>query len=418
MKFPIENMAPAGLIQAASENQNFPAEITASAILAAVSASIGNSIRFKNPAGYKSKCNVWLAISAPRGTGKTHAIDRCLKPITDKANEIYQVHETELQQYEDSGREGKRPEFVPPVNNDVTIEGLHKSLKYNPHGVITHADELTGFIGNFGRYSGGNDAAAYNSLYNGNVFSVVRKNSGLSIYLPDPFWTLIGGIQPTLLQKSFNGDAIESGFFDRVSFVFPEDLSYKIPTREWPAPDMNLWQEYDIGLTRLLDQSLKEEKSYIRAEDPEKWLNLYHSFGVSRNNLAATDPKRGLFAKAQTMFPRWCLIAHGLNVAFQERGFLENITMEESDLAYQLTKYFFQTSLHAYEIATNSSPVDTLPEDKLKLYNLIPDLPFERKNVIEIAEKNNIQISTSGLDRFLRNRQFFKKSSYGEYFKA
>jgi len=414
MNFPSNILPNSGLIQAASERQNFPAEITAAGTLAAISYALGNALRFRNPAGYESKCNVWIAVVAPRGTGKTHAIERCLLPITDHVKAKFRDHEKEMEIYEDSGREGKAPQFVPPINHDTTIEGLHKSLNHNPHGVITHADELTGFIGNFGRYSGGNDAAGYNSLYNANGFSVNRKNTGLSVFLPDPFWSLIGGIQPTLLQKSFNGDAVESGFFDRISFVFPRDLDYKIFTGEL---DENLWRGYDQGLSRLLDFSMKETESYVRSENPEKWLNIYHSFGVVRNSMAATDPQRGLYAKAQTMFCRWCLIAHGLNVAFSGKEFLENITEEESKFAYALTTYFIQTGLKAYEITTNSSPVDTLPEDKKHLYELLPDGPFERKNMTQIAEQGNIRISTPSLDRFLKNRDFFKKSAYGEYSK-
>lgn len=405
-----------GLIEESCDKLNFPYEITAAGILSAISISIGNSLRIQTPLGWQDKPITWLCIIAPRGTSKTHAINKALRPLGKRVSENFKEYETKLEIWEDGGREGKRPVFVGFVINESTIEGIYKALKNNPHGVLTHADELATWIGNFGRYSGGNEDSAYNTLFNGTQFNQQRKNTELSLYIDDPFWSIIGGLQPTLLKSIFKDNFIESGFFDRMQFVFPEDTNFR-PFAGNPI-NPKLWDNYNSGMTSLLDQSMAmAEHSYLRIEDQEKWLKAYNILGVLRNGLSGNNPSKGILSKAQTMLGRWCLIAHGLNVAFNGKSFEENITPAEIDLAYNMVNYFIESNLYAFELATNSSPVDLLAENKKALYDKLPDGPFARQNAHELASNNGFSMGKNTVDRFLSNKDFFTKSSYGEYLK-
>jgi hypothetical protein len=426
-RFPLDKFPQSiyDLIHESREKKNFPIEITASAILTAVGASIGNSLRIRTPE-YEDKAITWTGIIAPRGTMKTHAINRALKPFAERVSRKYKEHEKELQIWEDLGREGKKPQFISALIHDSTIEGIYKALEHNPHGVLTHADELTTWIGNFSRYTGGDDSGGYNSLFNGNMFNYNRKNTERSLYLENPFWSVIGGLQPNLLGYLFGGDRIESGFFDRIQFVFPQDIRF-FPMNGDPMYSKK-WDEYDSGINLILNEALDPGNwTYLRIADLQSWKDRYNALGMIRNGLSENDPRRGLSAKAQTMFSRWSIIAHGLNVAFNGKGFKENITKEEIETAYSLTNYFYKTGLYAYERVTNASPVDTLSDQKRLIYERIPHgLEFSRKDAVKILEdlkattKSEIspfKMSVPTLDRFLAQNKFFRLTSYGNYLK-
>ncbi len=413
------------LVRESRDKKNFPEEITASAILSAIGGSIGNSLSIRTPE-YEDRPITWICIVSPRGTLKTHAINRALNPIGERVSQDYKKHEREFQIWEISDGERKRPNFVPPLIHDSTIEGVYNALKHNPHGVITHADELSTWAGNFGRYSGGDDSGGYNSLFNGNQFILNRKNSSRSLYIDKPFWSIIGGLQPNLLSSLFGGDKIESGFFDRVQFVFPRDTDFQ-PMNGDPMP-AKIWGEYDRGINLVLDEALSwtpDEWRYLRINDLEYWKTGYNALGLLRKGLDPNDPRRGLSSKAQTMFSRWALIAHGLNVAFNGKAFLENIAKEELETAYSLSMYFYKSGIQAYEMATNSSPLDQLSTDKRMLYDRIPHgLDFERKDALRIAEdleretrrdRSPFKMSRASVDRFLARNDLFRITTYGNY---
>jgi hypothetical protein len=411
------------LIKESKENLNYPEEVTAAGILSTVAACMGNSLTFDVLGQYRAKPILWLCVVAPKGYNKSHPISRALEPLNAKIDAKYKEHQEKLKEFEQSDDKKGRPQFYPAIINEGTYEGVVKALQKNPHGVLTHSDELASWVQNFGRYNKGSDAPFYNTLFNGEGYKQIRKNADNSCYVTNPCWSIIGNLQNNLLAEYFGGDNIQSGFFDRMQFVFPHSNEY---TSSSTAHSPEKWDQYDAGIDRLYETSHTQEPSYIRAED-EAFQQFYDLFGFERNGLDDNDPKRGLASKAQTMLPRWCLVAHGMSVAFEGKGWLENLTRKELLLANELTHFFYQSGLYAYSLVSDSSPLDALPADKRLLYDRIPDYEVSRAEIMDLHEallKKKIisgtryNISERTIGYFLKQKQFFRKSSYGKYCKV
>ena len=97
-KFPLD-IYPGSLqtlIKESHKYLGFPQDITASGIMFSISISMGNSLRLRNPVGYESKPNIWVVIVAPRGTAKSHPINKVTKPIRRYAGERFKKYEVAL----------------------------------------------------------------------------------------------------------------------------------------------------------------------------------------------------------------------------------------------------------------------------------------------------------------------------------
>lgn len=407
------------LLNLSYANMNFPPEMLAAGILSAISASIGNSLKFKTPIpGYESKPSLWLCIVAPRGSRKTPAISKALKPLIEHSNTAHSEYKERLKQWESTDQKDNRPEFFSAVINDSTLEGIMKACEKNEGGVLTHADELGGFMGNFGRYNGGADMDGYNSLWNGETTVVNRKKASLSMYVENPFWTLIGGLQPTRMSEQFGRNMIESGFLDRVQFVYPSKNgdTYVNQTATPPPEVEQEWSQYSERMNHLITLAESQSGLYIRAEEPDVWMKYYNILGQLQNGTDENNPIQGLAAKAQTMFGRFSVIAHGLNVCFNKKPWLENLTNKEIRTAFFLAYYFMNSALYTYDRLKQASPVDELTEAEKALYEALPeDWPVSRADIVNLNEKSKNPIAKRTLDRFLKNEQYFTRPKWGEY---
>lgn len=241
------------------------------------------------------------------------------------------------------------------------------------------------------------------------------------MYVENPFWTLIGGLQPTRMGDQFGRAMIESGFLDRVQFIYPsKNGDTYIPQSATPPPELEqAWSEYNDRIEHLISVAESQSGLYIRAEEPDVWMNYYNVFGQMQNGTDENDPIRGLSAKAQTMFGRFSVIAHGLSVAFNKKPWLENVTTEEIRTAFFLTHYFLNSALYTYNKLKQASPVDELAENQRKLYESLPDeYELEKKEIAAINEKlGKGKIPDRSLNRFVKDTKYFKRVSYGRYYK-
>jgi hypothetical protein len=111
---------------------------------------------------------------------------------------------------------------------DVTTEKLARIIADNARGVVSVRDELSGLLGNFGKY-GGSDEPFYLSAYGGD-FSPVDRQKGGTINAPRAYLSLVGGIQPDKFQGLLDGRA-NDGLVARFLPVWPDPKK-----RKWEVP--------------------------------------------------------------------------------------------------------------------------------------------------------------------------------------
>jgi hypothetical protein len=108
--------------------------------------------------------------------------------------------------------------------SDVTIEKIAVLLQVREQGMTLVADELARLFLNMRRYSNGSDKQFFLEAWNGRPFVVERLNRP-PVELQHLLVGLVGGLQPDLLSRAFDGD--HDGMTSRFLFAWPEEPAYK-----------------------------------------------------------------------------------------------------------------------------------------------------------------------------------------------
>lgn len=97
---------------------------------------------------------------------------------------------------------GTKPRFRQKLFNDATTEALAASLAENPEGLLYHADELAGWLGNMDAYraKGGKDRPFWLQAKEGGPLTINRKTSD-RICVENCAISVLGGIQPDKLRS-------------------------------------------------------------------------------------------------------------------------------------------------------------------------------------------------------------------------
>lgn len=207
----------------------------------------GNSHRLVVKKGWTEAPIVWTVTSADSGTGKTHAFDLAVDPITEIQRRAFRRYDEEKQSFEilkteydrqlgqwkkEKGTGSSRPEApIKPTCwrlkiDDTTVEALVARLAENSRGLLVAVDELSGFFGSFDRYSSGSgDESKWLRAYDGKDLTSDRKTGDFPVtYVPRAGVSISGTIQPELLRKYITTERMESGLASRFLIVEPPEL--------------------------------------------------------------------------------------------------------------------------------------------------------------------------------------------------
>jgi hypothetical protein len=122
--------------------------------------------------------------------------------------------------------------------------------------MIVICDELAGLFANMGRYSNGSDQEFWLECWNGK-HHVVERMGREPVVVDHLLVTVVGGLQPDKLVRSFQGDA--DGMYARLLFSWPKDPPYRPLSHECAENEPLLIN----ALTRLV------EKLPLATEDGE-----------------------------------------------------------------------------------------------------------------------------------------------------
>ena len=245
-----------------AEGCSAPIDYVAGALLAVASTAIGNSRRVSPWDGWAEPSILWIALVGAPSSGKSPATDPVLNLLkgvefersgkyadtlrqfeTDKAaaKEARAIWEAEVKQ---AVKEQSTPPEMPAsavepvcppmprlVLNDATPEAAALLLAGNPRGVLYHRDELSGWLGSFGRYSGSEgERAFWIEAFGGRPYVVDRMKRGEPIRVSALSLSVLGGIQPDRLASILLGGD-DDGLAARFLYFWPEPIPPKRPQR-------------------------------------------------------------------------------------------------------------------------------------------------------------------------------------------
>lgn len=261
---PLETFGPAlaEWIGAAAEGAGCPVDYVAGPLLASAAALIGNSRTVSPWEGWKEPSILWIGISGDPSSNKSPGADPVLDVArrleADLAADFDATHrewmttresarcakEAWVKEVQDAVKIGTPAPIMPPnavepvepvrgriIASDATPEKLGELLAAHERGIMYYRDELAGWFGGFGRYSGGSggDRAFWLEAYGGRPYVIDRVKHSNPITIPRLSVSVLGGVQPDRLADLLDGP--DDGLQARFLWFWPEKVPPRRPTR-------------------------------------------------------------------------------------------------------------------------------------------------------------------------------------------
>lgn len=381
-----------------------------------ISVVIGNSIQIEVKKGWNETATIWLAVVGKAGLGKTPSIHNIIKPLLSANNKEIKNYIKQSEKFEAydklSAKDKKDHEEIhKPIKkqfiaNDITIEALVELHQENKNSIGVFKDELAGWFKDMNKYREGSDLEFWLSTWSGKAISLNRKTAKSS-FVDKPLVSVLGGIQPSILNAFYTEDNKDNGFMDRMLLSYPE-LSIEV----WNDKEMNYEtiQWYNDSLISFYetikhkvvefdeDGDIKPKIAIIPSESKKEWIRVFNEYTSIQNSDDENEYMKSMLPKQKSYLPRFALLINAFNSFFDETH-QENalvISKEAILSAEKLSKYFIAmakkikiNSIITNEIKTiiNTNKNKTTKEQFTELYKKNPDL-----NKKEISESLGVSV--------------------------
>jgi hypothetical protein len=381
-------------VQKYISSHNFQNEYLAGFALAAFSTAIGNSVTLIANDGYFVKPILYMAIVAPPGASKSPALKSMFKVINEADSLDYKQFSKEredykvlLSEYKNQKKGSDIKEPIAPIMrqmviNDSTIEMAVKILKYNPTGCCVVADELAGFLKRMVRYEG-DEKEKWLEMWSGGTIKIQRMAREEDV-LENPFCSIVGGIQPGVLDALSTKENAHNGFYHRFLFVYPKPMN-KPDWVQYVTPE-NIKTDFSNLFHTVLSQ--RDERAFYRMSgDANALYAEWYNNKNKKYNKSSTDNPKGIIAKYQDYCLRFSIILQVMHDG-DTRGYI--VDANNMERAIRLTEYFFGNMHKAMKVLAPDTPIDKLAGSHLDFYIALPH-SFTSKTAVEIASNHNIK---------------------------
>lgn len=375
-----------------------PKDFYLAGILAAGSGAIGNGLKL-NLNGMIFPASIYIALVAKSGIGKTPALNMCLRPLEDLEIESDEQFREELSDWqkkdsEDTKNSEPKPKRKDIVVNDSTLEALMLSLQHNAHGVLLKSDELAGWTRAMNQYRKGADVQHWLSIWNVQPTKTSRKTTD-TVFAKQPFCTVIGGIQPDVLEEITSSGKQSNGFFQRILFAYPDKQTKKPLGRE-PVDPTNL--EFYCGWIKELRKETEKGTTELKytAEAEDLFYDINEEY-CRKCNESATTEEESIYPKLEQYCNRLAIILHGLEKATSGRlsaTIAEDITAETLAKAKRLTDYFENCIMRVLLKSIDEDPLEELSANWRQFYEELPKGYFQTSEAIEAGRDIGIRERT------------------------
>jgi len=421
-RFPIEAFPKVlqKVFKECENSLNYPIPYLGASILLATSLAIGHTHKIEVKKGFVLNAVLYLVIVGRPGTNKSHPLSYAFAPIYKRDEISYTTYKRELLVYEEqcsiltkertkSGITLQKPVHKKFLVNDYTPEVLNEIHDFNRRGLCVCADEISGWIKNFGRYNKGSEQEFWLSNWSGKPIILDRKG-GDKFHISNPFISVGGTIQSGLLNLFSKEDRSVNGFIDRILFVMPDNLQKEY----WSENDLDeeVTNKYTQVLNNLLNLNPEETITLKLSPLAKETLFKWQRKNTDLCNDQTSDSIAGIFSKLDIYVGRFALIFQMLRWSCSECEKNE-IEKESIDSAIALIEYFRHNALKVHNYI-HSSPIDREPENIRLWFNDLPP-SFKTSEAVQIGVK--FEIRERRVAEHLNKTELFTKKKHGEYTK-
>jgi hypothetical protein len=352
------------LVRAVAQSRCVDVSVPGAFALAAMGSAIGRSRETADEySDWYELPAIWVAVNAPSGARKSPVLSDIFAPHFEKQGRALKKYAKEKASFERvSGGDSPPPASECPVLEHIlttngTPQGLSKMLSTSPRGVISIHDELTTLLGGFGRQSGAKDAdrAFYLSLFSG---TFEKKDLACSDCLSTTkaIVSIVGAIQPAMLQKVFDSEAFGSGLAPRFLLVSPR-IQVKLRRR---GPDQDQKAAYadfieclfDLDMEEVLDEVGNSKLVSVGLPFSKAACSRLNSFipEWSAEAMAASSNVAALMSKLEAYALRFALIlAVCREVDFEAAKGAQEITLDDLNGGIRLVRWFLAEATLTYD---------------------------------------------------------------------
>jgi hypothetical protein len=381
-----------------------------------ISVIVGNSIQIEVKKGWNETATIWLAVVGKAGLGKTPSIHNIIKPLLSannkeiknyiKQNEKWEYYNSLTAKEKKDHEEIHKPTKTQFIANDITIEALVELHQENKNSIGVFKDELAGWFKDMNKYREGSDLEFWLSTWSGKAISLNRKTSKSS-FVDKPLVSVLGGIQPSILNSFYTEDNKENGFIDRMLLSYPD-----LDIEKWNDKEMNYdtiqWYNdniiafYEIIKHKVVeydnDGDIKPKIATIPSESKKEWIRVFNEYTDIQNSDDENEYMKSMLPKQKSYLPRFALLINCFNSFFDvsEKTSALDITKESILSAEKLSKYFIAmakkikvNSIETNEIKTviSTHKNKTIKEQFVELYKINSDL-----NKKEVSENLGVSL--------------------------
>lgn len=343
---PVDGLSPNAteMLRKVASSLQCPVDIALSAMFATVGVAMGKRVIIDD-GKYRNYPCLWVCVVAPSGSNKSTPIRFFLQPLKDRDSYNYGVYREELRAYRQAGDDkGDKPVFKQYVISDSTPEARNQVLSVNPNGILLYRDELKGMIDDFCRYAKSGELSQMLSMFDSDTI-VVNRKSDEPLLIKDPFMSIIGSIQPSVLVDTFGNDnMMNNGFNQRWLLCYPESgMPEMYNDVSIPQSVISDWKDFIYNLI-MYDFSVMGGKIYIRGEAKRVYIDYYNSLQIKK--ASADDYLSSVYSKLQIHVIRWAGVAHILGNSPTSI----DITPEEMEYSVRCMDYFERCALKVYRM--------------------------------------------------------------------
>ncbi|MDQ6756270.1 MAG: YfjI family protein [Bacteroidota bacterium] len=428
-KFPVE-IFPSffqELINECNKSLNFPIDYTGTAIIAAVSTAIGKSAKLKVKNNWYEFAAFYFGIIGNAGANKSHPLDLAFKPFEDIDRAIIKHFEQEFERYEayqalnkkDKENQTKpdKPILKKSILHNFTPEILHQRLTDNERGCAVVSEELATWLEGMNNYSKGDQTSGYLSIWSNKATSIDRVSKAIPLWLPQPFLNIIGALQIRVLQRLFPSKKTDNGFLQRFLFALVEGAE-KQPINDYEIDETQLikyskWIENYRSASPIyvdLETGKPKPKLYYWSHEAKSFFYKWQKENTDTVNENADTLIGEIFSKFDIHFCRLSLV---LQIMYDYS--ISEISLIAVQAAEKLCSYYQRNAMKVLQILESGNPSDNLPQNKIALYNSLPDKLFTTSEANEIGEGLNFNVKA--VQRFLNDESLFTWIAQGQYCK-
>jgi len=347
LKFPIEGM-PEFLYDFSADLADVygvPIEFPVVSLISALGTAVGKKAKLTTPK-YVNFPQLWIVIVGYSATGKSEPLKIAYNPIREFDKKQFVDFQNRMTVWNaENARakvEGQQPPPKPTQTRimctDTTPEALWGLLAESPSMTVWR-DEFAGIIKDIGRYSSSGEVEHWLSCFDNTSFRLDRRNTENSTFISDPILSLVGTIQPEVLNKIAGGHNMkENGFLQRCLFAYPDAVSR--PYYSDKAPNQKLLEQYDRIINRLLN--LPETLGFTLNEEANKMYITFANEMTDKINKTSHNYLKALYGKMEIHLLRLALILSIIDTTENDNP-EKVVSAEVMQYAIDLCRYFIVT---------------------------------------------------------------------------